>query len=63
MQEVEALKYAILHLLLVVVARVFSLVADGSSPEALQNFAPAVVLLVLGVTALILFKTSARSNG
>ena len=55
-QETGALRFAILFLLLSVVGRVVSLVADGSSDEAVRNLVPVGLMLLVSVAALALFQ-------
>lgn len=54
-QETGALRYAILFLLLSIVGRVVSLVADGSDALALRNLVPVSIMLVVSIVSLILF--------
>ena len=62
-QETGALRFAILFLLLSIVGRIVSLVADGSDPEALRNFVPVTAMLITSIVALVLFlKSEAESK-
>lgn len=57
-QETGSLRFAILFLLLSIVGRVVSLVADGSSPEALRNFVPVSLMVIVSVASLVMFLRS-----
>ena len=60
-QETGALRFAILHLLMTVVGRVVSLVADGSDPGSLRNFVPVTLMIIVSVVSLVLFLRSEKS--
>ncbi len=57
-QETGALRFTILHLLVMLVARMVSLGVDGSAPGVLRNLAPASIMFVVCVVALKLFQKS-----
>lgn len=55
-QQAGALRFAILFLLLSVVGRIVSLVADGTSDQAVQNLVPVALMLAVSVAALALLQ-------
>lgn len=57
-QQTGALRFAILFLLLSVIGRVISLVADGSGNDAVRNVVPVSLMFVGAVAALVLFRRS-----
>ena len=57
-QETGALRFAILHLLMTVVGRIVSLIADGSDPATFRNFVPVTIMIVVSVVSLVLFLRS-----
>ena len=54
-QNHGVLRMAILFLLLSIVGRVVSLVADGSSSEAIRNLIPVSGMMVVSIISLVLF--------
>ena len=57
-QETGALRFAILHLILTLVGRIVSLVADGSDPTALRNLVPVTIMIIVSIVSLVLFLRS-----
>ncbi len=62
-QDLGALRFTILFLLLSTIARVVSLVADGSSDDAIRNVIPVGLLLVASVVSLALFQRGESRAG
>lgn len=60
-QETGSLRFAILFLLLSIIGRIISLVADGSDGGAVQNMIPAIVLFLASVGSLVMFLRSEES--
>ncbi len=60
-QETGSLRFAILFLLLSLIGRIVSLVADGSDPTTLRNLVPVSAMLVVSVVSLVLFLRSEKS--
>lgn len=52
----EALGFAILFLLISVIGRVVSLVANGARTDAIRNVVPVGLVLAVSVVALVLFQ-------
>ena len=61
-QQTGALRFAILFLVLSIVGRVVSLIADGTDSEAVRNLVPVGLMLVVSIVALALFQRSQRSE-
>ena len=61
-QETGALRFSILFLILSIVGRVVSLIADGSSPEALRNLVPVSIMVIVSIASLVLFLRSEEST-
>ena len=57
-QQTGSLRFSILFLVLSIVGRVVSLVADGSDPVALRNFVPVTLMVIVSVASLVLFLRS-----
>ncbi|MEM7034534.1 MAG: DUF4345 family protein [Chloroflexota bacterium] len=57
-QETESLRFAILFLILSIVGRIVSLIADGSDPSALRNFVPVSIMVIVSIASLVLFLRS-----
>ena len=57
-QQTGALRFAILFLLLSIVGRVVSLIADGSDSDAVRNLVPVGLMLIVSVGSLALFQRS-----
>lgn len=63
-QQTGALRFAILHLLLTIVGRITSLVADGADPLALRNLIPVTAMLIVSIASLVMFlKTENNPQG
>ncbi len=59
-QETGALRFAILFLLLSIVGRVISLVADGSSVLAIRNLVPVSIIVIVSIVSLVLYLRSEK---
>ncbi|MEM7028570.1 MAG: DUF4345 family protein [Chloroflexota bacterium] len=57
-QETGVLRFAILFLILSIVGRIVSLIADGSDPAALRNFVPVSIMVIVSIASLVLFQRS-----
>ena len=57
-QETGALRFAILFLLLSIIGRIVSLIADGTDPTAVRNIVPVTIMLVVSIASLVLFQRS-----
>lgn len=57
-QETGALRFAILFLILSIVGRFVSLIADGSDPLAIRNLVPVSIMLIVSIASLVLFLRS-----
>ena len=57
-QETGSLRFAILFLLLSIIGRIVSLVADGADPESIRNIVPAAILLIGSIASLVMFLRS-----
>lgn len=57
-QETGSLRFAILFLVLSIVGRIVSLIADGTDPSALRNFVPVSIMLIVSIASLVLFLKS-----
>ena len=57
-QQTGALRFTILFLLLSIVGRIVSLVADGSDGEAVRNMIPAIILFIVSIASLVMFLRS-----
>jgi len=57
-EQTGALRFSIMFLLLSIVGRVISLVADGSGPDAIRNIVPVTIMLIISIGSLVLFQKS-----
>ena len=57
-QETGALRFSILFLVLSIVGRLVSLIADGSDPSAIRNLVPVSIMLIVSITALVMMEKS-----
>ena len=57
-QQTGALRFSILFLVLSLIGRIISLVADGSSDAAVRNLVPVGLMLLVSVASLALFQRS-----
>ncbi len=57
-QETGALRFTILFLILSIVGRIVSLIADGAGPVVLRNFVPVSIMLIVSIASLVLFLKS-----
>ncbi len=57
-QETGALRFTILFLILSIVGRIVSLIADGAGPLALRNLVPVSIMLIVSIASLVLFLKS-----
>ena len=61
-QQTGALRFAILHLLLTIVGRIMSLIADGADPLALRNLVPVSIMLIVSIASLVMFLRSENAQ-
>lgn len=54
-QETGALRFAILFLLLSIIGRIISLVADGIGPDSIRNLVPVSLMFIVSIISLRLF--------
>lgn len=57
-QETGALRFAILFLVLSIVGRIVSLIADGSDPLAIRNLIPVSLMLIVSIASLVMLEKS-----
>ena len=57
-QNHGVMRMAIMFLLLTIVGRVVSLIADGGGPDVVRNFVPASLMLIVSIISLVLFLKS-----
>ena len=57
-QQTGSLRFSILFLLLSVVGRVVSLVADGTDPAAFRNLVPVTIMIIISLASLVMFLRS-----
>ncbi len=57
-QETGALRFTILFLILSIVGRIVSLIADGAGPLALRNLVPVSIMLIVSIASLVIFLKS-----
>ncbi|WP_420630685.1 DUF4345 family protein [Candidatus Leptofilum sp.] len=61
-QQTGALRFTILFLLLSIVGRIVSLIADGSNGGVVRNMIPAIILFVVSIASLMMFLRSETSE-
>ena len=56
------LRMVILFLLFSIIGRIVSLIADGGSADAIRNFVPVTLMLIISIISLVLFLRSENSG-